>query len=66
MKYAELVNAVKQIISSYTVRLTLRQVYYRLVVAGLIANTRSDYNALSSQLVKARESGNDGEPSEGD
>ena len=57
MKYTDLVNAVNQIISGYTVPLTLRQVYYRLVVAGLIANTRSNYNQLSSQLVKARESG---------
>jgi len=57
MKHNELVNAVNGIIAGYSIPLTLRQVYYRLVAAGLIANTRSDYNALSSQLVKARESG---------
>lgn len=57
MKYAELVGAVKRIISGYSIPLTLRQIYYRLVVAGLIANTRSDYNQLSSQLVTARENG---------
>ena len=50
MKYNELVNAVNGIIAGYSIPLTLRQVYYRLVAAGLIANTRSDYNALSSQL----------------
>ena len=39
MKYLELVTAVNEIMSNYTVRLTLRQVYYRLVAAGLIVNT---------------------------
>lgn len=57
MRYTELVGAVNEILASYTMQLTLRQVYYRLVAAGRIANARSDYNALSSQLVKARESG---------
>lgn len=57
MKYAELVNAVNEILGGYSLPLTLRQVYYRLVAGGLIANTRSNYNQLSSQLVKARENG---------
>lgn len=57
MKYVELVTAVNGVLAGYSIPLTLRQVYYRLVAAGLIANTRSDYNQLSSQLVKARESG---------
>lgn len=57
MRYELLVEKVNQILASYAVPLTLRQVYYRLVAAGLIANTRSNYNQLSSQLVKARESG---------
>jgi hypothetical protein len=57
MKYNDLVNAVNEVLAGYSVQLTLRQVYYRLVAAGLIANTRSQYNSLSSQLVKAREKG---------
>jgi len=57
VKYDVLVERVNQILASYTMPLTLRQVYYRLVAAGLIANTRSNYNQLSSQLVTARESG---------
>jgi hypothetical protein len=57
MKYDILVEKVNQILASYAVALTLRQVYYRLVAAGLIPNTRSNYNQLSSQLVRARESG---------
>jgi hypothetical protein len=61
MKYLELVTAVNHIMANYTVRLTLRQVYYRLVAVGLIANTRSNYTQLSSQLVKARENGDVGD-----
>ncbi len=57
MRYSEIVSAANQIINSYSVNLTLRQIYYRLVAAGMIANTRSDYNQLSSQLVKVRENG---------
>jgi len=55
MKYGSLVEAVNGIMSQYDVQLTLRQVYYRLVAAGKIPNTRSNYNQLSSQLVTARE-----------
>lgn len=57
MRYNDTVDAVNNVLAGYDVQLTLRQVYYRLVAGGLIANTRSDYNALSSQLVKARETG---------
>lgn len=55
MKYDETVRAVNKIISQYSMALTLRQIYYRLVAATLIPNQRSAYNSLSSQLVKARE-----------
>lgn len=57
MKYGSLVEAVNSIMSGYDMQLTLRQIYYRLVAAGHIANSRSDYNQLSSQLVTAREGG---------
>jgi hypothetical protein len=57
MKYDALISRVNQIINSYDVPLTLRQIYYRLVAAGDIQNTRSCYNALSSQTTKARENG---------
>ena len=57
MKYGALVEAVKSIMSGYDMQLTLRQIYYRLVAAGLMPNTRSNYNQLSSQLVTAREKG---------
>ena len=57
MNYAEIVTAVNQVIRQYQMPLTLRQIYYRLVAAGLIPNRRSAYNGLSAQLVKAREAG---------
>lgn len=57
MKYQSIVDAVNRIISGYRMALTLRQIYYRLVAAAFIRNTRSEYNGLSAQLVKAREVG---------
>ena len=57
MKYEETVQAVNTVMAEYAMPLTLRQIYYRLVVAGLIPNRRAAYNSLSSQLVKAREEG---------
>jgi hypothetical protein len=57
MNYAELVKAVNGILREYTIRLTLRQVYYRLVSKNLIPNTKASYKGLSKQLVKARENG---------
>jgi hypothetical protein len=55
MKYNEIVPKVNAILSQYQYPLTLRQVYYRLVAAEVIGNTRSNYTSLSSILVKARE-----------
>jgi hypothetical protein len=57
MKYPELVKAVNEILSQYTIKLTLRQVYYRLVSKNLIPNTKASYKGLSHQLVIARENG---------
>ena len=57
MKYEETVAAVNQVIGQYSIPLTLRQIYYRLVAGGLIPNRRSAYNGLSAQLVTARERG---------
>lgn len=57
MEYNGLIDRVNQVIGSYQMQLTLRQIYYRLVASGDIKNTRSNYTQLSSQLVKARENG---------
>lgn len=57
MKYAELIKAVNTILSQYTMKLTLRQIYYRLVSVYSLPNTKSSYKGLSKQLVIAREKG---------
>lgn len=56
-KYELLVKEVNKVISAYTQRLSLRQIYYRLVSAHVIENTMNEYKALSRYLVKAREEG---------
>lgn len=55
MKHNEIVTSVNNVIRQYDMPLTLRQIYYRLVAAGLIPNRRTSYNGLSAQLVTARE-----------
>lgn len=45
------------IVRSYSTRVTLRQLFYRLVSDGTLANRRSEYNALSSNTAKARRAG---------
>jgi hypothetical protein len=57
MKYEQTVAAVNAVIEQYSMSLTLRQIYYRLVAGGLIPNRRTAYNGLSAQLVTAREKG---------
>jgi hypothetical protein len=57
MKYSQLITLVNKIISQYSIRLTLRQIYYRLVTDYALPNKRASYNQLSSQLVTARENG---------
>nr|URC17508.1 MAG: DNA topoisomerase IV alpha subunit [Lokiarchaeota virus Skoll Meg22_1214] len=52
-----LIQEAKNIISSYSQRLTLRQIYYRLVAKLVIPNTVSQYKYLSSILVEARKQG---------
>lgn len=49
-----LIPAVQKIIGEYNIGLTIRQVFYRLVSAGIIRNTLSQYNTLDQQLTKAR------------
>ena len=55
-KKALLIEEVKKIIAQYTIALTLRQIYYRLVVALYFENTKSNYKSLSRILVQARKS----------
>jgi len=44
MRYENLVQNVNRIMADYSMPLTLRQIYYRLVAGGLIPNNRSNYN----------------------
>lgn len=57
MKYSMVVTYVNDVLSQYTIKLTLRQVFYRLVAGYGYPNTTSAYTQLSKQLVKARERG---------
>jgi len=57
MEYSATVKAVRLVIRTYRMRLTLRQIYYRLVSKNVIGNTPSNYKQLSKVLVKARERG---------
>lgn len=56
-KYKIIVQEVNKIISQYDQKMTLRQIYYRLVAKQIIPNTLNRYKALSRYLVKARENG---------
>ena len=57
MDYKTIVPAVNDILSQYNMRMTIRQIFYRLVAKHLIQNTLSQYKNLSRILVKARERG---------
>jgi hypothetical protein len=58
MKYALVVNKVNEIFDDYPgMKLTLRQIFYRLVAEHDYPNTKSKYTQLSTQLVKARKIG---------
>jgi len=56
-KIQMLIEEANKVIASYTTRLTLRQIYYRLVSKGIIPNKQSQYQYLSKALVRGRISG---------
>lgn len=45
------------ILSQYKQRVSVRQIYYRLVAAGLIPNTQKEYAAVQDLLTRARYAG---------
>lgn len=57
MDYNQVVDATNRIILQYTVRLTVRQIYYRLISPPfqLFANTVQNYKTFDRVLTKARE-----------
>lgn len=57
-KSMRIVYLVQDILEQYpNMKLTLRQIYYRLVASQEIKNSRSSYNRLSGILAQAREEG---------
>ena len=52
-----IIPRVKELVTGYSYRPTLRQVFYRLVAALLIPNTEVTYKGLSRATVLAREEG---------
>jgi len=50
----EIIEAASKVISEYTTRLTIRQIYYRLVAAHKIENRVSQYQAVVKALRDAR------------
>jgi len=56
-KYSEIVEKTNSIFSEYSTRLTVRQIYYRLVSSITIPNNVKAYKRLVKQLTKAREEG---------
>lgn len=56
-KYETIVKAVNEVLEQYSGRLSLRQIYYRLVSNHVIPNTINEYKGLSRHLVTARENG---------
>lgn len=59
MKYKETIPIVNEIISQYDIKLTVRQIYYRLISDpyNLFENTKSRYTQFDKMLVVARERG---------
>lgn len=52
-----LISEAKKVIEGYDIRLTLRQIYYRLVAKLLVENNVTNYKSLSKALVEARLNG---------
>jgi len=59
MNYTSVVEATNKIIAQYDVRLTIRQIYYRLISPPfqLFANILSNYKGMDKILTRAREVG---------
>jgi len=59
MKYEEIVNATNEVLDQYEMRLTVRQIYYRLISPPyqLFENKVSKYKYFDKILTKARECG---------
>ena len=54
ISWKEVVEHAAEIVESYKSRITLRQLFYRLVSDGTLPNTQNNYNHLSKVTAKAR------------
>jgi hypothetical protein len=52
-----LIPAAQKILAEYNNRVTIRQLYYRLVSAGIIRNSLVSYNVLVQRMIVARRNG---------
>lgn len=57
MKWKEILRTAEEIVLSYDTSVTLRQLFYRLVAAEVLPNTRSAYTSLSKYTAEARREG---------
>src|SRR4051794_33932229 len=55
--WAPIVARAAEIVEEYDTAVTLRQIFYRLVAEGLIANKKTEYNQLSDHTARARREG---------
>ncbi|MFJ8133362.1 hypothetical protein [Streptomyces hydrogenans] len=57
IKWPVIIERARDIVEGYDDGVTVRQVMYRLVAAGLLPNTAPTYRRLSAQLAQARRDG---------
>lgn len=57
LHWGPIVRHASEIVRSYDTGVTLRQLFYRLVSDGTLANTQSAYKSLSSRTAEARRQG---------
>jgi hypothetical protein len=57
LRWQPIVERAAEIAGSYSTAVTLRQLFYRLVSEGLLANTDSSYKTLSARTAEARREG---------
>jgi hypothetical protein len=56
-RWAPILREAARIVNSYSILITLRQLYYRLVAAELIRNNTAEYSTLSSRTAALRREG---------
>jgi hypothetical protein len=56
-RWPAIIDAARTIVESYDTRVTLRQLFYRLIAALLVVNTDSHYKRLSELTAQGRRDG---------